>query len=325
MSENPLKVVATDNSKSTPPKQTTRSARVELQAKLERQWLTDPQQFDPTRNNIERERIERAGQILHSLNHHVGPAVDLGCGYGYITRKMHQLGWQTRGVDIANNALKAFAEKGDEGIQLSQDALPSTKLDDDAYELVVCTDVIGYLEQRDYRLLMAELSRLVKRDGYVICSTAIDIDSEDALPRFGELAETEFQIERWHFCHHLLLIRFKHFFEAPAEYISASNDPEKRRQELNKRKGIIRWSYKLCTSKVGRLLWHPLAWISKPIVHVLRQNRSLMLSLEKVCRFFWDTSGISHATFVAKRRPLILPTKADLESVEPKGKRQVWE
>lgn len=325
MTENPLKVIAADNSKPLPQQIRLRSARAELQAKLERMWLTDPKQFDPMRNNIERERVKRINATFSSLQAHNGPAVDLGCGFGDISRHLCESGWKVEAVDIATNALKAFAKRGNANIQLTQDTLPSTRLEDDAYALVVCTDVIGYLEARDYRLLMAELSRLVKQDGHVVCSTAIDINSEDALQRFGSLVETEFEVIEWSFSHHLLLIRLKRFFEAPHRYVKASREAACRKAELSNRSGLSHWWLKVNSSKWMGYLWTPIEWALNPIVTLLRQNRSLMIGLEHVCHFFWSESGISHAIFLGTRRPMIMPTKADLESVEPKGKKHVWE
>lgn len=325
MADHPLKVVATDSSIASPQPSRERSARVELQAKMERLWLIAPEQFDPTRNCIERERVERTSEVLRALSEHTGLAADLGCGYGEISRRMQSQGWTVQGVDIASNALKAFAERGAEGIRLIQDAMPSTKLPDDSYNLVVCTEVIAYLPARDHRLFMAELSRLVKKDGSVVCSTPIDINSVDALARFGELAETEFQIERWRFSHHLLLLRLKGFFEIPQEFVKASKDAEYRRWVLSQRSSFSRWWYQLNTTKIAGYFWQPFKWLAAPVVHLMKNNRAAMLFLEKICRFFWDEAGISHAIFAGKRRPLIPPTQADLESVERKGKRQVWE
>ena len=324
MPDNPLKIIATEKSSIKNSPISPKSARFEWQAKMERLWLTNPEQFNPLRNAIERERIAQLKELIHALPS-PGTAVDLGCGFGEVSRTLQKAGWKVQALDIASNALKAFVQKGKEGIELIQDALPSTKLQDDAYDLVICTEVIAYLQERDYRLLMAELSRLVKREGLVICSTGIDINSEDALQRFGALAETEFKINQWIFNHHLLLLRLQNFFESPMRYVLASKNNEERNLELKARHGISRGLYRLNTSKIGGCFWLPLKWILTPIVHILNQNRAVMKFLEKICRLFWDESGISHALFVGTRRPLIMPTKADLESQEPKGKRQVWE
>lgn len=325
MTNNPLKVIATSDEKPQPAQKKAQSSRAELQAKMERLWLLNPDQFNPMHNCIDNERIERTDALIQTIDPKSGSVVDLGAGYGELSRRMHKAGWHVLAVDIASNALKVLVEKGADGIQLKQDALPSTRLDDHAYDLVVCTDVIGYLDPRDYRLFMAELCRLINRDGRVVCSTAIDINSVDALQRFGELAETEFLIEEWRFSYNLLLIRLKNFFETPQCYFKASRDLNYRREELLKRQGLSRWWYKTNTNKWMSYPWLPFKWLAAPVVHVLKYNRTVMVVLEKICRFFWDEAGISHALFLGRRRPLVVPTAADLGSVERKGKRQVWE
>jgi len=61
MPENPLKVVAVDSNrpetKSTVVNRATR--KQELQARFERLWLIDPEQFNSRRDCMERERIGR--------------------------------------------------------------------------------------------------------------------------------------------------------------------------------------------------------------------------------------------------------------------------
>src|SRR5438105_4149210 len=81
-SDSPVSSNFSDSSNSS--YQNTRNARSKvLQAKFERLWLVDPEQFNPMRNCIERERIERTWQLL---NKHVSfpgqSAVDIGCAAG---------------------------------------------------------------------------------------------------------------------------------------------------------------------------------------------------------------------------------------------------
>lgn len=271
MKQNRLKIV------NVPQKRHVR--RLKAQTKYEQLWEHDPEKFNPLRNCTERERIERSWDLLREF---MDPknllCADLGCGSGVFSRKLHNAGATVHAVDIANSALKYLPEN----IKAVQDNLPATTLDDDTYDFVICLDVIAHLQPDEFRLLFSELSRLIKRDGTVLCSTPIDINAEDSLSRFTALVQTEFKISKWVFSNHRLHIRLCNFFESPI-----------------------------------------LQYISKPLSYILRQNRWLMLITEKICRFFWSDSGISHAIFIGKRRPLIETTK---ETPKLKlGKKQVWE
>jgi len=282
MEKKRLVVVETDNKPASTERIGSRRAkRQEAQAKYERMWLTAPGQFDPTRNCMERERLERTWQLINEFVDLNGKrAVDLGCGSGHLARRLKDAGAIVQAVDISSNALKELKKWHIDAIQ---DTLPDTSLPDGAYDVVVSTDVIAELPRSEHRLYMAELARLVTAKGYVVCSTPIDIHSEDALQQLAELAHTEFDVLKWVYSYHALYVRLKAFVEAV-----------------------------------------PIPYITHPLARLLRQNRTLLLKLEKICHFFSDVNGISHAIFIAQRRPLEIPDM-DHRPVERPKKREVWE
>lgn len=330
VADNRLNVVAVSNtSDSIPPKKTvlTNSARKqELQAKFDRLWLEDPEQFNPLRNVKERNRLDRTMEAIKEfvdLSHVL--AADLGCGAGALTRRLRDSGASLHAVDISSNALKLLKQQDMHNIEAFQDYLPATSLKDDAYGLVVCTDVIAYLPSNDYRILFAELSRLVSQDGFVACSTPLDINSEDALQRFAMLAETEFQVDKWVFSYHYLYIRLNDFFEAPSRFFKASKDAEYRKKELNERIALSHWWFKWNSLRIPALFWKLVSLISNPLAHALKQSPRMLTILEKISKFIWSDSGISHVLFIGKRRPLAIPPPPEGPPIERKHKKQVWE
>ncbi len=301
--------------------------RSEARARFERLWLLNPEQFNPLRNCMERERIERtwslAVEFLPLKNKLVA---DLACGAGVMTQRLKEAGARVHALDIASIPLKILQEKVPQVDQTFQQCLPHTTLEDDAYDMVFADEVIAFIPPQQLRLFMSELSRLIKPDGYVICSTALDLNTQDPLARFESLTETEFKIHKWVCSHHRLHIRLRNFFSAPGRYARANANPEYRQQELQKRTGFsqkwLRWN----SESPLVLFWKVVQLVSNPIAHLFKQNRFLLLFLEKICRTLWGNLGISHATFIASRRPLqplVLPK--DEIPVERKGKRQVWE
>lgn len=299
--------------------------RLEIQATMERLWHQDPEQFDPERDCMQRQRIQKTMALIKPLSLIGKQAVDIGCGAGLLTRLVRNAGMKVHAVDIASQALERLKEKEMHDIVPFQDCLPTTRLADDGYDLVICTEVLGYLNPEEYRMAFAELSRLVKADGFVVCSTALDIDSEDSLERFAALAETEFRIDQWVFSYHRLQIQLCHFFEAPGRFIKASKDADYRHAELKKRKGFGRLWFQWNAKPPVALLWKGINLLASPLVRLFRQNTSLTAFLERFCKFIWSRSGISQAIFLGQRRPLTFPLPQSQQPIEMKHKRQVWE
>jgi 2-polyprenyl-3-methyl-5-hydroxy-6-metoxy-1,4-benzoquinol methylase len=210
MTQNRLNIISvTSQSSSIPSSPNSRHTRIkELQAKFERLWLVDPERFNPLRNCMERERLERTWQLLtNHVNLRDQFVVDIGCGAGVFSRRLRDAGAQVEAVDIAENALKRFREVDAERIELKQDAMPMTHLPDHRYQVVVCTELIAEIPPHDYRLFFAELSRLIQPDGYLVCSSPIDIDTTGAVERLRELAQSEFDIIEEVASYHALYLR----------------------------------------------------------------------------------------------------------------------
>lgn len=301
--------------------------RQEIQAKMERLWNQNPEQFNPERDCIERQRIEETiGTLKKKIDLKGKFVVDLGCGAGVISLIVRDEGASVDAVDIAGNALNRLKMHEMKGINPIQDCLPSTSLGDDTYDVVICTNVIGYLPQETYRLFFSELSRIVKPEGIVLCSTDLDFNTEEPLGRFNAIAETEFAIETWVFSYHHLFMILCCFFETPAYFIDIGKKKEIRSLEISKKKTVVgKWLLKLNTSFVVSFFWRLVDVAASPTGKWLRQNKWIMNQLEKVSRFIWNQEGISHALFIGKRRPLSFPLPQNEIPEEIKHKKEVWE
>lgn len=325
MKNNPLNIVSVDTATLSPPKKT--SARDLAQSKFDRLWLQNPEQFDPTRNCMEKERLQRSLALIESqgaLNGKI--AVDLGSGKGDFSRLLRDKGAQVTAVDISANAIKAFEAAGNtENISIQRDYVPKTLLDDSSFDVVIALDLIAYLDPSEYRLFFAEVARLVNSKGSVVCSTPVDTHSTNALQQFADLAATELQIEKWIFSHHALYLSIKDFFLAPSRFLRASKNKEYRKEALAKRFFLNHYWFALNSTFPLSFFWKTVNFLFKPILNLLDHNRTLLLFLEKKSSFFFYNGGISHALFIATRKPL-MPT-ADLlqQPIERKQKRQIWE
>lgn len=328
MAENRLNIIHVTSEKSSEePYQNSRNARMkELQAKFERLWLIDPERFNPLRNCMERERLERTWQLLTqhvTLTNQIS-VVDIGCAGGVFSRRLRDAGAQVEAIDLAENALKKFREIDANGIHLKQDAMPMTHLPDHGYKIVVCTELIAELPREDYRLFFAELSRLIQPDGYLVCSSPIDIESVGGVERLVELVQSEFDILANITSYHAMYLRLKRFFKIPSRFIEGWKNPDFKRKQMASLHGFSRLWFWLNTTPLLIWFWYICELCARPIRKLLNNNRKLLLILEKICRFLWDQDGISHYLFIAKRRPLPSMNPQDIPLEKPKRK-EVWD
>lgn len=304
----------------------TKARRMETQAYFDRKWLLEPEKMDPLRNCMERERLQRTLTLLKEKSAIEGKkAVDLGCGGGVFARMMRDDGATVDVVDISANALKVVNSQDHTRIQSFQDYVPSTTLKDDAYDIVICTELIADLKPDEYRLLISELVRLVKSDGWIIGSTSLDINSVDALQRFAELVESEISIEKWRLSYHRCYIRLCNFFEAPQHFVKASRQHAYKMQQLNERRSMSRWWFRMNSATLPAAFWYLISFVTEPLVNWIKQSNWVLFNFEKMCRLLWADDGITQAIFIGKRRPLFTPLPEREIPREMKHKRQVWE
>lgn len=299
-----------------------------LKAKLERMWLIFPEQFNPLRNAMERERMERIWNLLtENIPLDVFPTLkilDIGCGSGEFSRRLKQTGAHVEALDIAENALKEFKKKGDLGITLHCEAMPFTKIPDRSYDIILCSEVIGFIPQEDYRLFFAEIARILRPQGCVLCSTAIDMQTEEGVERLLELAQTELIIIEETKSYHSFYLKLKTFLKTPRSFVEGGNDPHQRKREIDKRVGLSRGWYAVNSSPFFSWIWKIPSLLTDPLYHRLRQNRNILLKLEKLSRFFSDEEGVSHYMFLGKIRPLLI-TPLEEPTVKRAKKQEIWE
>lgn len=258
--------------------------KVEVEATYERRWLLNPDEFNPLLTAIGRNRIDRTWEIIQRyfpLNDLY--CVDLGAGYGILSIKCQQAGAHVTAVDISERALHHIRK--DPKILCEKQFIPYTTLPDMQYQLVIAADLIASLPEEEYRLFFSELARLATRDGHIIVSTPLDIDSEDPLDRFFRLAETEITIDTVKKSYHSLTIRLLRFLK--------------------------RWKW-------SHFLFH------YPI-RLLETSDLCLKILESITYFLYDEAGISHIIIGGKRRPLFEPLLISELPQESKRKKTVWE
>jgi len=258
---------------------TRHTQREEIQEKMEKAWEQNSGQFNPDSNCIERSRIERTMHAIASaLDVRNKRIADIGCGTGTISKLLSKAGsGPIDAVDVAECALNRLKEKNDGNITLIQDCFPMTRLNDDFYDIVICTEVIGFLPASIYKLGFIELSRILKNSGHLIFSTELDLHSDEALEQLQAMAEGEFTIQKWVFFHHSSYNKLCRFFEFPQ---------------------------KKCDAKFLKWVWKTIALCFNPIAQFLRQSDQVMNALEKLTKVIRPHAGISHVLFIGQRHDI---------------------
>jgi len=96
-------------------------------------------------------------------------AIDFGCGTGRSTRFLNRLGFETIGVDIAEDMLKQAREKDPEGnYRLVEDGSLS-HFRDGVYDLVLSVFTFDNIPTREKKVLIfRELGRLLNSEGRIV-------------------------------------------------------------------------------------------------------------------------------------------------------------
>ena len=280
-------------------------------ARMERHWLKKSSEGNRVPDAADHLRIQRTAAAIRSVlaeadTGTVEPVevADLGCGTGRLARLLRDSGANVHACDIATNALALARQSGCEGIKLSVECLPDTSLPSASYDCVVCADVIGEIDTKDYRLLISELARIAKREGIIVVSTPLDTGTDGALDRFLALIGTELDISSITTSHHSLAIRINRLLRLPAK-LGATRSITERQQWLSTLTGLGRAVVALNTTRPLAALWGVLGRVLTPIANALQSSHRIVLTLEwltkRVCS---DTAGVSHVIVCGKKREL---------------------
>jgi len=260
----------------------------ETRARCEKAWVEKGvEKGTPT--ILERERIKRTAEILSKLSLNGKAVADLGCGSSPFSLE----GAHVTAVDAADSMPVPDQVKRIKG------CLPYVRLPEESFDGVLLTDVIAEIEPHLYRLLLSEISTLMKRDSFFLCSTELDLGSEDPYSHFLSLLRTEFQVLETKKSYHRLYIYLRHTLDAPTRFVRAGKEEAYRLQQIQKRRGLSRLWFYLNSLKWVSAIWSPLTPLKKQLHH-----RPLLLLLERISEALWGEGALTHVIVLCKRKSL---------------------
>jgi ubiquinone/menaquinone biosynthesis C-methylase UbiE len=276
------------------------SKREHYEERLQRAWKVPAlEKLDPKNSAMGQVRVERT---LALLEKHIaikgGRIADLGCGTGWMASLLAKRGGDLTAVDLFENI--------SESPQMSyrKGAIPYLPFSDASFDGLVFTDVIAEIDPPLYRLTLSELARLLKRSGWILGSTQLDLDSADAHERFIGLIETEFEIIASTKSYNRLHVYLTRWLKAPARFVRAGGQGGYRMEQLQKRSGLMRLWFYLNSIKSISVLWKPIASLFSPLLGIVKSDLRLLLFAERLSKIFWGRSAITHVIVVARKKKI---------------------
>ncbi|RNC81934.1 MAG: class I SAM-dependent methyltransferase [Phycisphaera sp.] len=114
-----------------------------------------------------------------------GRALDVGCGVGFVVEQLSRppFNLDAFGIDISSSAIEVATQR------VPSDHLAicngcSIEHPDEVFDLVTCFDVLEHLDESDIPKFTAELQRIIRPGGTLMCSVALRTAS--AVDQFGE-------------------------------------------------------------------------------------------------------------------------------------------
>jgi ubiquinone/menaquinone biosynthesis C-methylase UbiE len=96
--------------------------------------------------------------------------LDVGCGTGEYVRRAAELGFSASGVEPAA-AMREAAIANNPGSQILDGSATALPFPDQSFDLVICIEVLRYLDRADNRLALREMHRVLKPGGMLFLTT----------------------------------------------------------------------------------------------------------------------------------------------------------
>jgi 2-polyprenyl-3-methyl-5-hydroxy-6-metoxy-1,4-benzoquinol methylase len=127
-------------------------------------------QFDPYETSTSASEIRKRAVILELISEQKFEcALDVGCGLGHLTRKLASVCRQVSGIDFSMEAIAQARKFSRDDPQVSFQVADIRQLAGSRqYDLIVCSEVLYYLQSKELDAAMQRLSELALPEGRLI-------------------------------------------------------------------------------------------------------------------------------------------------------------
>lgn len=106
--------------------------------------------------------------------------LDIGCALGDFTERVRNLDFKNEicGIDISEKAIKRisreFPKNGPQNAKFGVGSLPLLPFGERSFDLVLCLEVLYYLNEEDRKKSLIDIKRVLKPEGYLLLSGVLD-------------------------------------------------------------------------------------------------------------------------------------------------------
>jgi 2-polyprenyl-3-methyl-5-hydroxy-6-metoxy-1,4-benzoquinol methylase len=129
-------------------------------------WLGDWREGDNNYSLETRRRIEAKNPALIKDVFQPKKVLDLGCGPGALMHLLHEIGVDAEGIDYAESSLRLATPEVRARIAIGEVTDPTLK-PADAYDLVICREVLEHLTVLQVRQAVVNMVRMTSKFIYV--------------------------------------------------------------------------------------------------------------------------------------------------------------
>jgi 2-polyprenyl-3-methyl-5-hydroxy-6-metoxy-1,4-benzoquinol methylase len=126
------------------------------------------ERIDPQSEADVRAVVEHAWRYRYAGRHISGKALDIGCGTGYGTRYLYNLGIDVRGIDVSPNVV-SYASRHYAGPEYAQSSAERLPFPDGTFDSITAFEVIEHVP--DPQKAISEIRRVLKKGGRLFTST----------------------------------------------------------------------------------------------------------------------------------------------------------
>ena len=125
----------------------------------------------------------------------VGPACDLGCGPGHVTRYLHERGVQVIGVDLSP-VMVELARRLNPGVEFRQGNMLSLDIDEGAWGGIAAFYSIIHIPRTDVFAALAEMNRVLRPGGLLLLSFHVGDETVHLDEWWGHPVSVDFRFFR---------------------------------------------------------------------------------------------------------------------------------
>lgn len=239
-----------------------------------------------------------------------GIILDIGCGLGELTKKVKEL--DKKNWVIGMEISRAATARGkcllkNSSIDMIIGALPFLPFRGDSVNLVICAEVLYYLNPKFHRLSLQNIQEILKRSGFLVLSVLLGRGIKTSL-RFTEkeiinLVSMYFHVKRIEYNY----AKLYNILEKPLLLLCESVNFAEKIQKMSDN-DFKKWTAKVSRrtvrlAKIIRKFGYVILPISKSIIPKIRFLLSLkapVVASYKLTKLLMGRKGRTHAIFLLK-------------------------